>query len=104
MPKKTGAHISTDTRLRGSPLLDVTSTFNQLLNGTSTLAKEAQALDYYSLLAKARTGANNIVEKQSQKHAGPKRHRGERGVGFTLRHRMELVEIFRDLRKDTNKK
>lgn len=102
MPKKTGAHISTNTHLQGSPLLDITSTLNQLLNGTST--QEAQALDYYSLLAKARTGADNTVKKQSQKHAGPKRHRGERGGGFTLRHRMELVEIFRDLRKDTNKK
>jgi len=97
MPRHNVPRTSTGKRSRKSPLLDITSTFNQLQNGTSAQPEEAQALEYYSLLAKARAG---IDEQQPQKPAGSK---PERGAGYSLRSRMEAVEIFRYLKK-TDKK
>jgi hypothetical protein len=60
--------------------------------------EEAQAMQYHALLAKARVDTKGI-EHQPQSLASPKAHRGE---GYTPRHRMELVEIFRYLRKNTD--
>ncbi|KAF9114153.1 hypothetical protein BGX30_006687, partial [Mortierella sp. GBA39] len=97
MPRHNGPRTSTGKRSQKFPLLDITSTFNQLQNGTSAQPEEAQALEYYSLLAKARAGSD---EQQPQKPAGSK---PERGAGYSIRSRMEAVEIFRYLKK-TNKK
>ncbi|KAF9078906.1 hypothetical protein BGX23_005832, partial [Mortierella sp. AD031] len=96
-----GALVSTGTRSRGSPLLDITSVVNQLQSGASTLTEEAQALRYHALLAEARAGINKVVEHQPQNSTSPKAHRGG---GYTLRHRMELVKIFRHLSKNINMK
>ncbi|KAI1300507.1 hypothetical protein EDD11_006182 [Mortierella claussenii] len=153
MPKNKGAHISTGTRLRDSPILDITSVLNQLQRGGSISTEEEHALRYYALLAEARAGTK-VDEDQPQKSASPKIHigtgtrllnqlqsggsiskeeahalryyallaearagikvdedqqpqksaglkayRGNRGGGHTLRHRMELVEIFRHFSK-----
>ncbi|KAF9079082.1 hypothetical protein BGX23_005104, partial [Mortierella sp. AD031] len=104
MPKTKGPRISTSIRPRDSPLVDVTSTVNQLQNKTSTLTEEAQALRYHALLAEARADTNKAVEHQPQQAAGPKRRRSERGEGYTPSHRMELVEIFRHFNKRTDMK
>ncbi|KAG0195620.1 hypothetical protein BGX33_002897, partial [Mortierella sp. NVP41] len=89
-------------------LTEITSAVNQLHNGASTQMDEARALQYHALLAVARARTNKSITNQSQQPRHPqqppqrtysKPHRGE---GYTLRHRMELVEIFRYLKATIN--
>ncbi|KAF9078889.1 hypothetical protein BGX23_005973, partial [Mortierella sp. AD031] len=91
---------STSTRPQDSALLDITSTIHQLQNGSLARPEETQALEHYALLAKARAGTD---EQQPQKPTGPKSHKPDRGAGYTLRRRMEFVEIFHHLKR-TNAK
>ncbi|KAG0248085.1 hypothetical protein BGZ95_008228, partial [Linnemannia exigua] len=104
MTKNKGPHISPSTRLRELPLSDITSSLNQLQNGASVRTEEARTLRYKARLAEARTGTNEADEHQLQQPAGPKGHRGDRGQGYTLRQRMEMVEMFRYFSKKTGMK
>ncbi|KAF8932297.1 hypothetical protein BGZ47_011451 [Haplosporangium gracile] len=70
----------------------------------TTQREEVQALDYSPLLAKARAGADKVIEQQPQKPANPKHRKGERGEEYTLRRRMELAEIFLHLSRRTDVK
>lgn len=100
MPQNKEPHtrISARTRSRRPPLVDITSVVNQLQNGASAPMEETLVLRYHALLAEARGGNSNDVKHQPQRSTGSK---GRRGEGYTLRDRMELVEIFRHFSKRT---
>ncbi|KAG0266718.1 hypothetical protein BGZ95_003009, partial [Linnemannia exigua] len=102
MPKNKGPHINPSKCLQDLPLSDITSSLNQLQNGASVPTEEARALRYKARLAEARTETNEDDDRQRQQPVGPKGHRGDRGQGFTLRLRMEMVEIFRHFSKKTD--
>ncbi|KAF8932384.1 Tigger transposable element-derived protein 6 [Haplosporangium gracile] len=96
--------ISSNTCQRDLPLSNITSTLNQLQNGFSVRTEEARALRYKTRLAEAQTETNETDEHQPQQPASSKGHRGDRGQRYTLRQRMELVEVFRHFSKKTDVK
>ncbi|KAF8944073.1 hypothetical protein BGZ47_004704 [Haplosporangium gracile] len=102
MPKNKGSRISPGTRLRNLPLSDMTSALNQLQKGASVQTEEARALRYKARLAETRIETNEADEHRPQRPASPKSHRGDRGQGYNLRQRMELVEMFHHFSKTTN--
>ncbi|KAF8934962.1 hypothetical protein BGZ47_010114 [Haplosporangium gracile] len=102
MPKNRGSRISPGARLRDLPLSDMTSALNQLQNGASVQTEEARALRYKARLSEARIETNEADEHRPHQPASPKSHRGDIGQGYTLRQRMELIEMFRHFSKTTN--
>ncbi|OAQ32125.1 hypothetical protein K457DRAFT_135455 [Linnemannia elongata AG-77] len=94
MPKYKPTNPGTSSYIRSLLLSDITPIGNSTGAPSSSDVEDVQNLRYYALLAQARAGTSQ--ESQPSQLAGSHKHRGK---GFTLRYRMELVEIYRYLRQ-----